>query len=347
MRFRELALTGVVAAVIGAGTTLTMALHNGGAWSLIIGVLAISVSRTILLNVLCPSLRTPRLQYKKIRHLAGFSGLVLLERTLWYWYTQVDSFVVGRFLGTAQLGLYSVGKQLTNVPLERAMEIINAVAMPAFSRVKSDPIQVKNGYLKLLRVGAGYAFPVFWGLAMVCEPLVRVAIGVRWLAAVPVIQILCISMPLRMLNSLTASPATAVGRQDVNIKSLILAIAVIPLALVFGAKHSLEGAAAAWALGFPFVYLFNATLIRNALGVSLAEMWASIWPPIGAAAFMSLALAAVSRFYLVSLGPLSHLAVALLLGIGLFTAALWLLSPRTAHEVLGLARDVASSRRAN
>src|SRR5207245_2850094 len=38
MRFRELALTGIVAAVIGAGTTLTMALHNGGAWSLIIGV---------------------------------------------------------------------------------------------------------------------------------------------------------------------------------------------------------------------------------------------------------------------------------------------------------------------
>src|ERR1700752_3870199 len=142
LRFKELAIIGMAASLISAATTLIIALNGGGAWSLVIGIVVLGVSRTVLLNFCCPSLRSPRLQLSKIRHLAGFSGLVLLERTLWYWYMQIDSFVVGRSLGAAQLGIYAVARQLTNIPLERAMEIINSVALPAFSLVKHDLDQV-------------------------------------------------------------------------------------------------------------------------------------------------------------------------------------------------------------
>jgi teichuronic acid exporter len=345
MRFKQLGIADVVASVMGAAGTLLVALNGGGAWSLIVGTVVLTVSRTVLLNLYGSAIRAPRLQFSKLRHLAGFSGLVLLEKSLWYWYMQVDSFVVGRFLGAAELGIYAVGRQVTNIPLERAMGIINSVALPAFSLVQTDLPRVRAGYLKVLRLGAAYAFPVFWGLAVVSEPLVRLVIGTKWIASVIVIQLLCISMPLRMLNSFTAAAVTAIGRQDVNIKSLLVAIVVIPSSVLIGCRWGVAGVAAAWAIAFPFVYLFNASLVRRALNITLRDMLIAISPSAVAAGTMGLATIGLSRVCLDTMPPLVHAAIAIPFGAAVFVATLWVLSRVAAKEMLGFARDVASRSR--
>jgi O-antigen/teichoic acid export membrane protein len=344
MRFKEIGIAGVISAVLGGAATLIFALNGAGAWGLIVGTVTLSLSRAALLNVYCPSLRIPQFHFSKIRGFARFSGLVLIERSLWYWYMQIDSFVVARSLGAAQLGIYAVGRQLTNIPLERAMEIINAVALPTFSAVKDDRDRVRQGYLKVLRIGAGYAFPVFWGLALVCDPLVRLVIGPKWLEAVPVIQLLCVAMPLRMLNSFTAAAVTSVGRQDVNIKSLLFAIVVIPGCILVGRQWGVVGVAAAWAIGFPFVYLLNATLIHRALELEVSSMVTAIWPPAVASALMVAILVGLDRWVLGPLPPYVQLSVGVLAGALVFVLALWLLSRRTAVEIFELARGMLPGR---
>jgi teichuronic acid exporter len=344
MRFKQLSVVQISAALIGAAATLSVALNGGGAWSLIVGSVSLSVARAVLLNFFYPPVGMPRLQLAMIRPFARFSGLVLVERSLWYWYMQIDSFVVGRSLGAAQLGIYAVGRQLTNIPLERAMEIINSVALPAFSQVKSDLDHVRRGYLAILRLGAGYAFPAFWGLAIVSEPLVRLVIGAKWIAAVPVIQLLCISMPLRMLNSFTGAAVTAVGRQDVNIKSLLLAIVVVPACVIVGSRWGVSGVAAAWAIGFPLVYLFNASLVQRTLKIPIRDMFVAVWPSALAATAMIAATQTLSAFYLNSLPPLAHLAVALPFAAAVFLATLWVVSRRAALEMLDFARGVVSQK---
>jgi teichuronic acid exporter len=340
MRFRRLALADLLAPVVGGGVTLLMAHGGAGAWSLVVGVVVTTATRTVLLNLLCPVLRLPRLGLSRLRDLAGFSGLVVVQNSLWYWYTQADSFVVGRTLGAAELGIYAVARQLTHIPLERAMGIVNSVALPAFSQVKTDSDYVRRGYLKVLSVGSGYAFPVFWGLAVVSDPLVSLLVGAKWLPAVPVIQLLCFSMPLRMLNAFTGSALTAVARQDVAIKSLLLAIVVIPGSVVAGSHWGIIGVAAAWAIAFPFVYLFNAALVHRALQIPVADMLAAVSPSAIAAAAMALVTGAVSVLWLSALPTPVHLLTGVALGAVVFGAALWVVSRRSAHELLDFAKGI-------
>ena len=342
LRFRELSVADLVASLVGAATTLLLAINHAGAWSLISGVVVVAATRAVILNSYCFSIMRPRFQITKLRHLAGFSGLAVLEKTLWYWYMQIDSFVVGRSLGAAELGIYGVGRQIASVPLERAMGIINSITLPAFSRVHTELDQVRRGYLKLLRVGSAYAFPVFWGIALLSEPIVRILLGTKWLPAVVVIQLLCISMPLRMLNAFTGTAVVAINRQDVNIKSLLLAILVVPSCVLMGAHWGVRGVAAAWAVGFPVVYLFNAALVRGALKIRLRDMFLAVSPPAVAAAAMSLAIAGLSALYLYQLPPLVHVLIAVPIGTVVFLAALVLLSREAAQEMLKLVRDVAS-----
>ena len=77
LRFKELSIAELGASLVGAGTTLVLALSGAGAWSLVCGVLAVVVSRAVLLNVYCFSVMSPRLQFSRLRHLAGFSGLAM------------------------------------------------------------------------------------------------------------------------------------------------------------------------------------------------------------------------------------------------------------------------------
>lgn len=340
MRFRELSLCNVVSALVGAGTTLLMALNGGGPWSLVVGLVAVNAARALALNVVSPGLFMPRLHIQKIRPLAGFSGLVLLERSLWYWYIQIDTFIVGRMLGAAQLGVYSVGKQLTQIPLERAMEIINSVALPTFARIKTDRAQVRAAYLKILNLGAGYAFPVFWGLAAVSEPLIRLVLGHKWLPAVPVVRLLCISMPLRMLNSLTSAPATGIGRQDVNIKSLIIAIVVIPACIAIGARYGVTGVACAWALGFPIIYACNAALLSRALGIKGTQLRHSIWPAVVAAGVMALGVGALGIACADLVAPWVQLLIEVPAGAALFFVALRIISRDSLGELLRFGQSV-------
>jgi O-antigen/teichoic acid export membrane protein len=249
---------------------------------------------------------------------------------------------VGRALGAAQLGVYAVARQLTNIPLERAMEIINSVTLPAFSLVKHDLGQVRRGYLKVLRLGGGYAFPVFWGLAVVSEPLVRLVLGVKWVSSALVIQLLCVSMPLRMLNSFTSSAVTAIGRQMVNIKSLVLAIVVVPCCVAIGSRWGVQGVAAAWALGFPIVYLFNASLIRRALEIPLAQMFIAVWPSAVAAGVMCVATVTTNVLVLNTLPPLAHVLIAVPFGALIYAGTLWTVSRQSAHEMLEFARGIVS-----
>jgi teichuronic acid exporter len=346
-RFKELAVVNIAASLISALTTLFVALNGGGAWSLISGIVMLAIARAVLLNVFQPSLMLPRFSFSSIRPLAGFSGLVLLERTLWYWYMQVDSFVVGRSLGAAQLGVYAVGRQVTNIPLERTMEIVNSVALPAFSVVKHDLDHVRRGYLKLLRLGAGYAFPVFWGLATVSSPLVELVLGDKWSASAAVIQVLCISMPLRMLNSLTSAAATSISRQDVNIKSLALAIVLVPTGVAFGSRWGVTGVAAGWAVTFPIVYAFNAALVKRALGISIGEMAIALWPSAVSAAIMDLAIYGLQFTALPLYSAVLRILCSVLLGSAVYVSCLSLLSRETSREVWDLVRGLLGGAESN
>jgi O-antigen/teichoic acid export membrane protein len=342
LRFKELSIADLVASLVSAGSTLLLAINHAGPWSLIVGVVVLATTRAVVLNMYCFSIMRPRFQITKLRHLAGFSGLVILEKTLWYWYMQVDSFVVGRSLGVAELGIYGVGRQIASVPLERAMGIINSITLPAFSRVQSDLDQVRRGYLKLLRLGAAYAFPVFWGIGLLSEPIVKILVGSKWLPAVVVIQVLCVSMPLRMLNAFTGTAVVAINRQDVNIKALLFAILVVPTCVVAGSHWGVRGVAAAWAVGFPVVYLFNAALVRGALKISLGEMFIAVSPPAVAAAVMGLAVIGLNALYLNLVPPLTQVLVAVPFAALVFIAALAILSQSAAREMLELVRNVAS-----
>ena len=59
----------------------------------------------------------------------------------------------------------------------------------------SDLRELKDAYVRVASIVALFAVPAGVGIAMVADPVVRLAVGVKWLEAVPLIQLLAILEP--------------------------------------------------------------------------------------------------------------------------------------------------------
>ena len=107
----------------------------------------------------------------------NFGFQVAASRILWYVSSSADVLIVGRVLGTVQLGYYSLAFQYSSLPLEKFVTIVNEIAFPSFSSVQNDEARLQRHFLKLVNFVALVTFPMFVGLFLVADNAVEVLLG--------------------------------------------------------------------------------------------------------------------------------------------------------------------------
>ncbi len=340
MRFGALGTAGLISATVGALATLSLAYFDFGAYALVIGAVMITFSKAVMLNLFAPFFHRPLLSFHAIRSFAAFSRFVLMERTIWYWYAQIDTIIVGTFFSATRLGIYAVAKQLAIMPFERFAEIMNTVATPAYSSIQKNASKVLDMYLKSLRLVAMIAIPAFWGLGLVAPDLVSLVLGVKWLEAVPLLQLLCVSMPLRTLGSLAPATLTAIGRPDVSLKCIIWAAGIMSCALLAGLNWGLVGVAAGWAIGYPFVFAVNSINVSRALRTTVGSCLRPLAKPLVCAALMVIVTSAVTTFAPLGDSRAVRLSIVTITGGFVYIGIAWIIAQREVRELFKFGRTV-------
>lgn len=343
LRFRDLSLAQIAGGAGGVAATLTAALLDMGVWSLVIGNLTNSLIRSGLQIIFYGAPVWPkRPDWRVIRPMVHVSSHVLASRTLWYWYGQADQIVLARLLPTALLGAYNVAAQLAMLPAGKAMEAVNRVAFPILSRMYADVAEQARVHERLISLLALYAFGACWGLAAVSHEFVDVVLGSKWGAAATPLALLSLIAPLRMLCSLHNTITTAIGSPQSATKELAFAGVLVPCAVSVGAWwNGLAGAAMAWSLVFPLVYLLSNYLTCTAIG---RHWWSGLRPlkaPLSAGVAM-LASIWLTRQLLDQWPTAAQLAAEIVVGALVYSGLLWIAAPR--HLLLDarrLVRDFA------
>jgi O-antigen/teichoic acid export membrane protein len=187
----------------------------------------------------------------------NFGRNVAATQFVWFFYSQADAFIVGKFLGKHDLGVYSVSMDLASLPASRLSSILNQVAFPSLSKVKRDGGAVGPYLLTGMRIVSLISFPVMWGMSCVAPELVRVLLGDKWTEAVLPLALLCLIMPLRVLSPLLHAGLHALGRADISFRITCITASAMCCSFLIGAQYGLLGLSLAWALVFPAVFLFN------------------------------------------------------------------------------------------
>lgn len=248
------------------GVAVSLALLGYGVWSLVWGGLA----QTLLLSVAeLASIRhsvRPLLARRELGELLNFGFGASMSACVNFVARNGDNFVVGRWIGSEGLGLYSRAYALMNLPFTYAASAMSSVLLPALSQVQEEPLRLRRAYLLLTRVAAIVSAPAMGTMAIVAPHLVRSLYGPRWIGAVLPLQILCIAGYFRALYHIGGIVALSAGRVYSELRNQIVYAVLVVLGALIGTRFGLAGVAAGVGLAIAYMFIATAQLALRATG---------------------------------------------------------------------------------
>lgn len=312
MEFRGRAAVDFISTLLGALLTCGLAYQTYGAFALAWGTVATCTLRAIGLNWIKPYREFPLFNFSGVGHMLRFGRDVAANRLVYYFYSQADSFIIGKLLGKHDLGLYSVSMSLASMPASRLAVTIDQVAFPALSKVKRNGGDVRQYVLTSLRAVSLLSFPVMWGMSSVAPEFVYAILGETWVAASTPLALLCLIMPLRVLGPIFHASLQSVGRADVSFRNTCTTAVAMCIAFIAGCQYGLSGLALSWVIVFPLAFLFNMFRASDFLGLTLGAILQALYKPLLVSLIMYGVVAGTRQ--LLSLSALPALLVLIAVG---------------------------------
>ena len=169
-----------------------------GVWALILQ----NLSRNLIILVLSyryhPWLPDFRFSYASIQSNLNYGWHLLGFNLANYSSTNIDQFLIGKYIGANALGIYSKAYELMLIPLKQISTVISSVMFPILSKIQDDHAQARILYLKGISYIATITFPLMLTLMIFSREFVLCFFGEKWIDLIDLLHIFC---PLGMLIS--------------------------------------------------------------------------------------------------------------------------------------------------
>jgi O-antigen/teichoic acid export membrane protein len=324
---KEIGLTATTTAV-GLTVTIVGAFLWRNYWALIAGFIAERLTWVAASYLFHPY--RPRLSLTGWRELWRFSRWIPVQNAATTLRGSIDSFIVGRSLGAAQTGIYSMAGGVAGLAVAEIVSPISGTLLPSYARLANEPERLTRGYLDALGVMAVVVIASQIGIALIAPTFIPVVLGARWTDAVPAAQLLALHACVNVLSGSVAQILQVRGQMRRLTALIYVELVVYGVLLLWAAqRHDLTTLAAAKAgIALMLAPLWFAAV---AFGSSLrpVEIARVLWRPLVAAAVMATAVV-----FLRALWPQPSffaLGAQITLGVTVFAAALtalWLAAGR-------------------
>ena len=167
-----------------AVVSTTFAVLGFGAWAMVIGTYASTLTGVVLTWWLAKWRPFQgSFSFRIWREMAGFSFPLLLDGLAERAREMFEQILVGRQLGTGDLGQYRYAYRIASMPSMAVIQICSYVLFPAFSRISGDPLRFREAFLRALGWIWFAALPAGMLLVVAGEPIVVLLLGEQWRAA--------------------------------------------------------------------------------------------------------------------------------------------------------------------
>jgi O-antigen/teichoic acid export membrane protein len=272
-----------------------------------------------------------------LRSLGSYSGKTLISQQLGYLVNNMDNLLVGRYLGSIALGIYTVAYNVMFLPVSRISQPLQQVLFSAFAKLQHEPGRLADAWARGNEVISAVNAPAFLGMAVVAPDFVPVVLGHKWEPAVPVLQFLSLAGVGATLQTLNWSTVQAMGRPGVMLRFRLFSTPVTLAAFAIGLHWGVVGVAASFAISRFVVTPVSTFMTCRTLGCSPGYVRGEAF--VVFLAVVMAAVVAVARLGLVHAGVPAgaRLVIAVLLGTVVYGGLLLLFAPRVVGELRMLA----------
>ncbi|MBB6610709.1 lipopolysaccharide biosynthesis protein [Pontibacter sp. Tf4] len=231
MQFKALSILETISYILSyLGIGVILAYLDFGVWALVLA----SLSQFFFVSLGSYALTRHNVlflfDWQAYKPLFAYGSRMSIISFLEFLSINLDTILIGRFLGDYKLGIYNRSRELVSQPMHMLTRTLIKVIFPSFSKMQSDNEKLGKAYLSSITLLAAIIIPICLGILVAAPEIVRILLGEKWAAAVPVLQILCLGIPLNFLTMFAGIICDAKAILDVKI---ILNIALMGVIAVF------------------------------------------------------------------------------------------------------------------
>lgn len=312
-----------VSGIIG----IIFVLNGYGIWSLVIQQIIATVGSSILLIYFSGWIPSLTFKSNHIKEIFHFSSYLSLSKFVNYFTKKGDLFLIGKFLGDYQLGIYSKGYQFTIRILKMINGIIIGVLYPSISKIKNDKNKLRSLYIKINNILVIIYFPFVAGIFLLSRAFVLSILGDKWVATIPLLQIFSISMFFLAVGSIASHYFMVLGKANILFKITFLSSIIAIVFFIVGLRWGIIGVALGYCFYSILHFILLSYLIMKELNLIWYEILSGLKKAVIATSSMIICIHATLLIIDMYLGQqhLLHLLLGTLVGIISYFIVLWLI----------------------
>jgi O-antigen/teichoic acid export membrane protein len=307
-------------------TAILLALLGFGPWSLIWGQVAGAVLAVIAFWWAVPWRPALRFYPEKIRPLLSYGLKMISLNFLSVLGSNMDYLFVGRYLGAASLGVYTLAFRIPDLLISQACNIVTTVAFPVYASLRDEPHLLKQSFLATNRYLTILTVPIGVGLALVAGPIVLTFFTNKWAEAIPVVPAIALYAMIVSFFYNAGDVFKAQGRPGLLVKITLVEVAIMAPAMWW----AVTGPASIVAVGWVHVAVAAVERVLNLIAavrllhLSLLTILDTLRPALVSGGLMALAIAATLHGLADTL-PAVQLMAGVSLGALVYIGSLYLL----------------------
>ncbi|MDQ8188470.1 lipopolysaccharide biosynthesis protein [Pelagicoccus sp. SDUM812002] len=238
----------IASQVVGSLVAIASALHGAGYWSLVLKV----VSAAVLVVVLrwFASGWTPSLPKRGsgAREMVHFGAHLTAGNFFMTATRNVDTLLLGYFLGPIVTGLYSKAYGLLMLPVREINKPMGIVALPTLSRLQGDPERFRRFYLRGLELVCCLSMPIVAYAAVAADEVVLLVLGPSWMGTVDIFRALAPAAFMGATNVATGWLFVPMGRGKDQFLLTLIGSVVTVAGFIVGLQWGAIGVAASFSV---------------------------------------------------------------------------------------------------
>lgn len=213
--------------------SIPLALAGWSYWALVAGVLVGQLLKTLALWRLVGWHPNRAVDWVPARGLLRFAGWTVSSGMSGWLYSWLDTIVVGRFLGSHDMGLYRTGNTFVILVFGTLFSPLLPVLYSLFSRAQHDMGRLREGLMTVVQAIALISLPIGMALLVLRDDLGMLVFGPGWEGVGAVIGLLGLTHAMGWIIGANGELYRAIGKPHVETSIMaLMMILYVPVYLI-------------------------------------------------------------------------------------------------------------------
>ena len=332
MNFKSRSQIDFIASLLSSATALLLAYIGFGFWALVSANILLVSCKAIGYNLAVKKIYLPLANLTGMAPALKFGLTVMSTGFLFTLFMKADIMVAGRFIDATELGFYAVAIHLALMPMSKIMPLVNEVAYPMYAEIQHDKAEYQRIFGYLLRIITLFSFPFFYGFAAVSEELVILILGQQWQPSVLPLQLILLTIPLRIISNLFTPLMKALGLPSTGLIHVSFSLMLTVIFVFMAANQGIVAIASTWLITTPLFFMFALYLCASRSGITASSVFKAVLPPFLLSALMFAVLLGLKTVWLNDINSLLRLPLLVVIGAVIYVLGLRFGFPQRFNE---------------